>query len=369
MHLTEREERSKTNHSKAGRHQVWFKIVWPLILITVLVSGCGAVGSSEKAAISNNSAHDTAAMPPRSEEAKAEMPREMEVSDQSGNAIGQTAGGIVEAPTQMNRKLIYKANLVMEVKGYEEAKQRINDIVHLAGGYTLQYNDQVSEYERGGTFVFKVPSSGFQSVLDQINKLEHLRFERSYSANDVTEEYVDLESRLKARRVNESRLLSYMEKATTTEDLLELSNQLAAEQEVIEQIVGRMRYLDNNVEMSTIELRMYETVKAPKQDILTATFGEKISSTLKDSLEALLAVVQGVILIIVALAPFLIVILLLAIPVWLIIRRNRHNRQAAKTNRHQAFNLEAMKRNERESQQTVTEQRTDRDDQHKGTEQ
>ena len=91
-------------------------------------------------------------------------------------------------------------------------------MVSLAGGYMLNFSDTQTKYELGGIFVIKVPSSGFQSF---VNKLEELKKkdtvpQRNVKGQDVTEEYVDIQSRLKAKQVVESRLLSFMEKATDT---------------------------------------------------------------------------------------------------------------------------------------------------------
>ena len=304
-----------------------------------------------------------------------EAPRESQVLSENANLTtqeteadsvqGEGAGTVGQIPTIEDRKLIYNANLVMEVKQYEAAKQRVSDIIHLAGGYALQFNDQFNDYERGGQFIFKVPSKGFQSVLDQLNKVDNVRFERSYSANDVTEEYVDLESRLKARKVNEARLLAFMEKAENTKDLLALSQQLANEQEVIEQITGKMRYIDNNVAMSTIDLRLYETIKTSPANRLNATFGERIGNTLSASLQALKSIVEMVVIIVVALAPFLIVLAVLAIPVVYMIRRNRMKHNQALQNRHAARNAEFLQQQSSESMISEVEADSDPDEKEK----
>ncbi|MBW9235445.1 DUF4349 domain-containing protein, partial [Leptospira santarosai] len=82
--------------------------------------------------------------------------------------------------------------------------------------------------------------------------------ERNVTGQDVTEQYVDLESRVRSKRAVEERLLDFMSKAQKTEDLLKISEDLAQVQEEIEVMVGKMKYLENQTSFSTIEISMYE---------------------------------------------------------------------------------------------------------------
>lgn len=73
---------------------------------------------------------------------------------------------------------------------------------------------------------------------------------------------MDLESRLKAKQMMEAQYIDFMKKATKPADLVQFANQLGEIQEQIEQIKGRMRYIDQNVSFSTVELRLYQTEKS-----------------------------------------------------------------------------------------------------------
>ena len=150
-------------------------------------------------------------------------------------------------------------------------------------------------------------------------------------ANDVTEEHVDLEARLKAQRAVESRLLSFMEKATKSADLLSFSKELADVQSNIEQIVGRMRYLDTNVAMSTIEMRLHQTLKPVANKALEEAFGTQIASTLSQSWDSLVQIVKTFVLALVAILPFACVVLLVGVPIWLIVRRQNKSKKKDRT--------------------------------------
>ena len=78
------------------------------------------------------------------------------------------------------------------------------------------------------------------------------------TGEDITEQYIDLESRVKSKRIVEERLLEFMGKVEKTEDLLKISSDLSKVQEEIELIVGKMKYLENQTSFSTIQIAMYE---------------------------------------------------------------------------------------------------------------
>nr|WP_275444567.1 DUF4349 domain-containing protein [Paenibacillus sp. ACRRX] len=304
------------------RHSIVWVSVCLWFILAVLAAGCSSSGGKQdvvarlESTAASSEANNEVSSADKAEDSKT-------LQDQGEHPVTTV---LSEPQAQTDRKLIYKANLTMEVESYDKAKQQINDIIHLARGYILSFEDQYSEYERAGLYVMKVPADGFQSLLEQINKLPNLRFQRSYSATDVTEEFVDLSARLKARRVVESRLLGYMDKAGNSNDLLKFSNELDTVQEEIERIVGRMRYLNNNVAMSTIEFRLYETIQIDHtRAALTAPFGERIGSTLSSSIQSLTELFKNIVLFTVAVLPYLIVLVLLVLPTWWMIRFKRRS--------------------------------------------
>lgn len=242
-------------------------------------------------------------------------------------ASGATAPSGTAVPSgAMDRKLIYNASVTMEVADYGAAQTELFNLVTLSGGYLLNFSDTQSRYELGGTFVIKVPSRGFQSFLSNLEQLalKPEEVQRSVWGQDVTEEYVDLSSRLKAKQVVEERLLSFMEKATDTENLLQFSNELARVQEEIETIKGRMRYLDQNVAFSTVELRMYKRLgekEAEKQNVV-----HRAGKAMKDSGLAILALFEGLLVVLAGALPILLILLLLLVPLRMLYRRLRKNR-------------------------------------------
>lgn len=249
---------------------------------------------------------------------------------------GQTPAGFTgtDVVAGLNKKLIYKANLSMEVTDYGAAQTEVRNMVTLAGGYIIEFSESMSEYEKGGTFVMKVPASGFSPFLNKLEKVKHEELQRSIQGQDVSEEYVDLESRLKAKQLMETQYIDFMKKATKAADLVEFANQLGEIQESIEQIKGRMRYIDQNVAFSTVELRLYETEEslAATKSNTQGPLGARASEALQGSIKALSVMFQWLVVMLAAALPVLIVAAVVgAIVFWS--RRAVKRRQPARPDR------------------------------------
>lgn len=285
-------------------------------------------GSGESEQLSKSLADADAAVQNESSDAKSSAVNMAQAADQASSPTSASGGGgdvLAADQSALNRKLIYRANVNMEVEDYAKTQTALQNIIHLSGGYVLDFADQKSTYELGGTYTIKVPSTGFTPFLAQLEKINHLNYESSMKGTDVTEEYVDLESRLKARQVVESRLIAFMEKATKADDLVRFSTELGEVQLEIERLKGRMRYLDQNVAFSTIELRIYQqlepSVKVKEEE--KPGFLERITDALKDSTNFVYSFLQGLLVVIAGALPVLALLAVIAVPAYLIYRRNR----------------------------------------------
>lgn len=264
-----------------------------------------------------------------------------ELPEAESQALGGSqaiVGGGISANSDnaagLDRKVIYRANMVMKVEKFETAEEQLTNLIHMTpGAYILQFNDSRNPDEKGASYVVKVPSNGFNTFLDGLKKIKTLYQERDLQGNDVTEEYVDLGARLKAKQVVEERLLGFMDKATRTDDLVKFSNELARVQEEIEQIKGRMRYLDQNVAFSTVSIRLYQSEHAEanvaEEETEDKTFGDRIYDALSGSADVLRQFGEGLLIVIAALLPVLIVLTVIGIPAYVVMRRRHAARRAS----------------------------------------
>ncbi len=202
------------------------------------------------------------------------------------------------------RKLIKRAELNLEVKSCEEVSKKIVDIVSSFSGIVIDSEIQKypNESKRGRT-VLKILPKDFDIVLQKLKELGKVDLER-ITAEDVTEEYVDLEARLKNfQRVKERLLKILEERAREVKDILEVERELSRLGEQIERIEGRMKYLDRQVELATITVNYYEP-KAIVPEPLNIV--KRFKETIRTAVEAFINVFNGAIVVIAAILPILI---------------------------------------------------------------
>ena len=273
-------------------------VLTSLAVLVAVVAACGALS-------------EPAMLPPVADTGVVEQPRKFEADQaNAGSSAIQTAGN------QTERMIIWTADIVLTVKDTEQA---ISDVLELArelGGYavsTESWNQSDLLYAR---LTIRVPAAQFEPTMarlrDQALKVEH----ESANSQDVTEEYVDLESRLRALQAKEAQLTELMDQAEDTEAVLAVYEQLSATQVEIEQVKGRMSYLENLSAMATITVNLNpEQSEAP-----VIEEGWRPGSTLRSAARALVNALKGLgNLVIWGIVFLLPILLLIALPIVLII--------------------------------------------------
>ncbi|WP_449602391.1 DUF4349 domain-containing protein [Paenibacillus sp. Marseille-Q9583] len=332
-----------------------------LLILAVILAGCGSAdrnSAADSSAKQNGSMSNEAAVEVQSQnsidssadqstaaapEIEAGGSENLAVKGSTPENTNQTSAGFTgsDVVAGLNKKLIYKANLNMEVEDYGKAQTEIRNLVTMANGYIIEFNENMSQYEQGGTFILKVPASGFSPFLNKLEQVKHESLQRSIQGQDVSEEYVDLESRLKAKQLMEAQYTEFMKKATKSTDLVAFANELGSIQESIEQIKGRMRYINQNVSFSTVELRVYQTDEsiAVKEKEEQGPLLERASDALKGSLNALSVMFQWIVVILAGALPILIgAAIILAIV--LVSRKNIYERRGQQAQRIRQRNKE-----------------------------
>lgn len=222
------------------------------------------------------------------------------------------------AKQAIKRMLIYNANLRVEVKDFNTTRKQIEELITTMNGYIVQsnsYNQNLNQMN--GSMTIRIPQEHFEHFLLAVESLDIKVIERNVSGNDVTEEYIDLQSRLKAKVAVETRLLEFMNKAKETKDLLAISNDLSSVQEEIERLKGRMKYLENHVSLSTVSITMIENkVVVPEIEKDELNTWEKSKKQFIDSINLLLSFISGLTVLIIGSLPIFLPVLLVGIVIW-----------------------------------------------------
>ena len=223
------------------------------------------------------------------------------------------------------RKIIHRAELQLNVKNLENTQLTIEKKVSEYGGYIVESNvHRESEESISARLTVRIPEKHFQTFLTDAEGEAAEVLTRNVTGEDVTEQYIDLESRVKSKRTVEERLLVFMGKAEKTEDLLKISSDLSKVQEEIELIVGKMKYLENQTSFSTIEIAMYENrVIVPGVDGKKLDTWEKTKKQLATSTNFIFAAGSGLIVLFIGNLPVLLLLLLVGVGIYFIFKRTR----------------------------------------------
>ena len=182
--------------------------------------------------------------------------------DSQDNTQAQTANTTSSSKSKETfqpRKVILNAHLNLEVKDLNLVSEEILAYVENAGGYLSSSNRSSTDYQDNQQLVLKVKSDAFKESLDFIKSKAVSLDQEKITSRDVTEEFIDIESRLKSKKVVRDRYQVVLkDKAKTVEEVLLAENSILKIQEEIEAKEGRLIYLKNQVAMSTIILQLYQ---------------------------------------------------------------------------------------------------------------
>ncbi|MGM8365029.1 DUF4349 domain-containing protein [Virgibacillus sp. W0181] len=295
--------------------------IFCFVILWITACSSNDSGSSDEA--SQNSANSSSEIGVEMKEEMDHSSEEQATEDAAKNTAEQSE--VESEVTQTDRMIIHQAQLHVEVKSVEQARGNIEKKVNAYGGYIVEANVyRGQDDEVSGHMTVRIPEKHFQAFLNDAEEEAAEVLERSVTGQDVTEQYVDLESRLKSKRAVEERLLELMEGAEKTEDLLKISSELADVQEEIEVIVGKMNYLENQTDYSTVNIELYENqVKIPNVDGEKLDTWEKTKKQLATSSNFILAAGSGLIIFIVGNLPVILIVLLIGAGVIVFVKRKK----------------------------------------------
>ncbi|HJN85411.1 MAG TPA: DUF4349 domain-containing protein [Patescibacteria group bacterium] len=200
-----------------------------------------------------------------------------------------------DTAADVDQKIIKTGYFTLLVDQISESLPKINEIATLHNGFTESSNS--GEYpsgERHGHLTIRVPSSSYDAAVSDIRELALKIVDESSSAQDVTEQYTDLETRLSVAKEEESAYLALLDRADDVSDLLQVQRELSNVRVRIESLEGRIKYLDNQTELSTITVTLEEETSI---NIPTKTF--RFASTVREAFRGAVSVAQGLVTIVV----------------------------------------------------------------------
>jgi hypothetical protein len=206
--------------------------------------------------------------------------------------------------SDIDRKIVKNGYINLEVNDITAAIAGVAAIARDLNGYVVSSNKQGDQDITYGQISIRVPSDRFDEAFDKLHKLAVNVPNESTTSQDVTEQYTDLQAQLRNLEATEAQYLEILKKAEKVEDILAVQRELSNVRGQIEQIKGRIQYIERTSDMALIDINLQKT--------------KPIGGTAWSALETLKSAARGLVSFGKVLADVLIWVAIFS-PVWIII--------------------------------------------------
>lgn len=199
-----------------------------------------------------------------------------------------------------NRKIVKNGNANIEVESFDSSVSKIKELASNFEGYVTNSNMWTSDSGTiRGNITIKIPEKRFEEFGDSLGQIGKIK-SKDISAYDVTEEYIDLQARLKNLKNQEKRYTELLDMAKDVQDVLAIEVQLGRIRGEIESYEGRMKYLENTTTFGTFNISLYEPEKVIHEWGIKNAFNRAI--------DAFITSVAGIIVLVGFFIPILILL-------------------------------------------------------------
>jgi hypothetical protein len=217
-------------------------------------------------------------------------------------------------------KIIKDGNISIKTENINTSKKEFDVFLKKINGYyeseDLNNDERVISYE----LKIRVPADKFEILINTIEKGENEIVRKSIQARDVTEEYVDITSRLNNKKEYLNRYKVLLLKASTVKDILEIEENIRVIQEEIESTEGRLNFLNDQIAFSTLNIHLFKE----KEYVYQPTPQDKFSERLKDALSNGWKAVVDFVLQTISSWPFIIMVLVATFIIRRMIKKRRN---------------------------------------------
>lgn len=348
---------AKVNDSKIesvtfGRSNVRNKKSWKkygsIAAAGLLVVVVGAAASSMN--FGGYSQNETATAPMATSEAYSEtaqmpMAKEVAIEEFSADAgmgterdMSLAVGGDIDAETNNTdvkvnleeRKKIKTAYITITVENFEQAVENIRTQVESSSGYVENFNSYVymensNESLKAGNITLRMDKDNYEQMKIYVKSMGEVTYEDE-NVNDITSQYIDTEGRLKAKRVEEERLLELLKSAENIQDIIAIEERLGNIRSDIESYQTTIDNWDKLVDLSTINVELKEKEPATVGTI-SSDFGAKLRESFIGSVNTLVRGFQSIVLGLVSVSlPLLVIAGVVSVTAIIIIKRWKKHR-------------------------------------------
>jgi hypothetical protein len=230
----------------------------------------------------------------------------------SQTAVPLAKAGQTQAAAQ--RKVIKNADVSLQTSDPDGGGRRITAAAEAKGGFVVSAESSQAGVSRNVRVTARVPSDKFEEFLAEVRQAGARVISEKQTSQDVTEEFIDVEARLRVQKETETRYLEFLKQAKGVDDALSVQEHLSNVRTEIERLEGRKRFLESQTSLSTVNV----TLVADAVINTTPTgFWHDVKTSFSEGFTAATGIILFLIRAIVTLLP---VFLLILLPLGLVLR-------------------------------------------------
>lgn len=324
-----------TKGEKMKKRRFSLKFAALLAAAVIGLTGCGSTGGttsqemqSGSGSVMNAQTDLTTVSAPAAEKSQmsdgnsGDNSGDAQVSE--GSAAAQTQETEVAEEADSSRKFITTMDIYAETESFDSLLKTINDKIKTLGGYTENSqisngNDYSDTESRTATLTIRIPADKLDQFISTVNDNANVT-SQSKNVQDVTLNYVDLQSHKKALETEQDRLLELMSQATTTEDMIAIEDKLADVRYQLESMESQLRTYDNQINYSTVNLTIDEVERTtPKAQ---ASFWGQIGTGFMEDLYRVGNFLKEFVVVILTHIPTIVILTVVIILIVVIVRKS-----------------------------------------------
>ena len=186
----------------------------------------------------------------------------------------------IEKQEGIKKKIIKDGRLAILVSELEKTKLRIDILVKNSGGYYANESFNNSDWESSFNLKIRVPFTNFEKLINDIETGDGEIQYKEIEARDVTDQFIDLETRLENKRNYLIRYNDLLKQAKNVKEILEIEEKIRGLEEEIESTTGRLKYLSDLVDYSTLDLTISKKKEFKYNPVNRDKFSERIKLSL-----------------------------------------------------------------------------------------
>lgn len=293
-----------------------------LVLLTLGLCTCGQKEETAKDVATNEVGYASAAA------FEQEQGTSEDVAD-TGEGMKENEGE-VKAPNT-SQKLIRYLDYTIETKEFDTFVQELGELVSTAKGYVEQSEvsqDEAQSYAQGkryASYTLRIPADGLEAFKQELQEKGTIT-RQSERVEDVTLNYVDVESHITALKTEQDSLLKMLEQADTIETILAIQNQLTQVRYQLESYESQKRTYDNDINYSTVYVYVQEVERESQN---TDTYGGELLEKLSGNFHGILTGLRSFSLWFLGAMPYWILLGLLFLIFWVVYKKATKKKRKA----------------------------------------